>query len=174
MKDFDEFWRILCEAFPENEHRSREDHKALLNNPIYQLNYIRENQQVLGFWSLWNIGAFSFMEHLALDNSCRGKGYGTKVFEILFSSLDRPLILEVERPDTEEAQRRIALYQRLGLHLNLYDYYQPPLQPGFEPVPMYLMSWPEPLEEDAFNTVRERLYDIVYHGSHGKVYNECR
>lgn len=163
MNDFDEFWRILCEAFPENEHRSRESHAALLKDPLYQLNYIREDGQILGFWSLWNLGSCLYMEHLALDIRCRGKGYGSRVFQQIFETARLPLILEVERPDTEKARRRIELYQRLGLHLNRFDYVQPPMQEGCGSVPMYLMSWPEALGELEFSAIRKQLYETVYH-----------
>lgn len=164
MESFETFWRILCEAFPESEHRSREDHLALLENPLYQLNYIREGERIVGFWTLWDLAPYAFMEHLALSALCRGKGYGTVVFEGLFKTLDRPLILEVERPDTETAARRIAFYERLGLHLNRYDYVQPPLQKGQPPVPMYLMSWPEPLTPEQFEEARRLLYTQAYAG----------
>lgn len=162
MNDFEVFWRILCEAFPECEHRRRESHEALLKHPRYRLNFIREEERILGFWSLWDLGEFRYMEHLALDSSCRGKGYGSKVFEQVFQDAELPFILEVERPDTDKARRRIALYQRLGLHLNRFDYHQPPLQPGCREIPMYLMSWPEPLDEAGFNGIRDKLYETVY------------
>lgn len=162
MNDFDEFWRILCDAFPESEHRNREGQRVLLDHPLYKLNFIRENNRILGFWSVWRLDPFQYIEHLALDSSCRGKGYGTRLLEQVFRQAAGPLILEVERPDTEEARRRIVFYERLGLHLNRYDYFQPPLQPGYEPVPMYLMSWPEPLGQTEFNAVRKELYAVVY------------
>lgn len=162
MDDFDAFWRILCEAFPESEHRSREAHRALLDNPRYRLYFIRENGRIQGFWGLWTLDGFNYIEHIALDSSCRGKGTGTRIFEALFRSGEQPLILEVERPETEEAGRRIAFYERLGLHLNRFDYVQPAMQDGCDPVPMYLMSWPEALDAAGFDGVREQLYRTVY------------
>lgn len=164
MEHFEVFWRILCEAFPESEHRSREDHLALLDKPFYQLNTILKEDEPVGFWSLWDLEGFVFMEHLAVDAACRGEGHGTAVFRELFKTLDRPLVLEVERPDTAAAVRRIALYQRLGLHLNPYDYVQPPLQKGQETVPMHLMTWPSPLSPEAYEAVRDTLYALVYDG----------
>lgn len=164
MKDFEEFWRILCESFPESEHRSRHAHRAILDNPIYTLRYIREEGRILGFWSIWDLGCCRFMEHLALDRECRGKGYGSAIFKDIFEE-DKPLILEVEKPHTEEAKRRIEFYRRLGLHLNTFDYYQPPMQEGYGTVPMYIMSWPDPLDKAAFENLRALLYDRVYQWS---------
>ncbi len=164
MKDFEEFWRILCESFPDSEHRSRHAHEIILENPIYTLRYIREEGRILGFWSIWDLGDCRFMEHLALDTSCRGKGYGSAIFKEIFND-NIPLILEVEKPDTEDAGRRIEFYRRLGFHLNAYDYYQPPMQEGFGTVPMYVMSWPNPLDKTTFNNLRSLLYDRVYQWS---------
>lgn len=161
MRDFDEFWRILCEAFPESEHRNRAAHEALLNHPEYTLHFIREEDKIFGFWSIWDLGSCRFMEHLALDKSCRGRGYGSAVLKEIFKD-EKPLILEVEKPDTEEARRRIELYRRLGLHLNTFSYYQPPMQDNCTAVPMYIMSWPKPLDKDSFNQLRIILYDRVY------------
>lgn len=163
MDAFKPFWRILCEAFPESEHRSQEEHLALLSHPRYELNPILCEGSVAGYWSLWKLDTFSFIEHIAVDSAYRGRGLGTQVFQELFSVLKGPLILEVERPVTPEAERRIAFYERLGLHLNRYPYVQPALQTGQPPVPMHLMSWPEPLNRQCYEAVRQELYRIVYH-----------
>ncbi len=164
MNDFEEFWRILCEAFPENEHRSRVDHEALLDHPLYQLNYIREDGKILGFWSVWNLSSFLFVEHLALDRRCQGKQYGSAALNRIVGTAGLPLVLEVEKPETEDARRRIGFYQRMGVHLNPFDYFQPPLQVGCDIVPMHLMSWPDPLDEAGFTAIRKELYDTVYGG----------
>lgn len=162
MDDFRRFWEILCEAFPEEEHRSREDHEALMTNPAYEITYIRENSRIVGFYSLWDLGAFVFMEHFAFDAEYRGKGLGAKYLQALFKELNRPLVLEVEVPATQDAKRRIAFYEAQGLHFNRYAYVQPPLQVMCRAVPMHLMSWPQPLTEEMYHKYKKRLYHVVY------------
>ena len=50
----------------------------------------------------------------------------------LISSTEKPIILEVERPVSQDAVRRIDFYESLGFHLNVFDYIQPPIDEGSE------------------------------------------
>jgi len=62
-----------------------------------------------------------FLLYLAVDEQCRGKGYGGKIMEwILDFAGKRCVFLNVEEPDDtsfnqEERERRIRFYERYGL-----------------------------------------------------------
>ncbi|AZS15605.1 hypothetical protein [Paenibacillus lutimineralis] len=73
----------------------------------------------------------------------------------------KPLILEVELPDTSLSQRRIKFYERLGFYINPYDYVQPALS-GQAAIPLKMMSYPEPLTPKQFANVKSVLYSKVY------------
>lgn len=74
----------------------------------------------------------------------------------------RPIVLEVEPPDTDMAQRRISFYERLGFHLNPFEYMQPPLQKGQPELSLKIMSYPQTLTDAEFALYKETLYSKVY------------
>lgn len=75
---------------------------------------------------------------------------------------DIPILLEVEPPSGELEQRRIGFYERLGFHLNAYEYNQPPLRTGQADLPLRIMTYPCPINREEFHQYREILYTEVY------------
>ena len=162
MKNFDEMWKIFKNSFPEDERRSFKEQKMLLRNPLYNFNTIYNNKLPIGFIAFWTFKDFIFIEHLAIDRNFRGKGYGGKIIKDIISRYDKVIILEVEKTKTNEAIRRISFYENLGFHLNKYDYLQPALSEDKEPVPLFIMSYPNNIGEEDFIHIRNKLYNAVY------------
>ena len=103
-----------------------------------------------------------YVEHFAVCPGMRNRGYGRKVLGMLRSRLRTPVVLEVERPDSELAARRIAFYRRNGFTLWESDYVQPPYRPGGDAVPMRLMVCGALCEADDFASVKETIHREVY------------
>lgn len=154
---------LLFNAFIPEERRSKEAHMALLDHPHYAL-YVRRDEGVLtGFLSTFELDEFRFVEHFAVGPHMRSKGIGGTLLREYCELDARPVILEVEPPDTAPmASRRIAFYEKHGFFLNHYAYLQPPLQLGFSPLPLLLMSRPQTLSEEQFCSIRQVLYQSVY------------
>ena len=70
--------------------------------------------------------------------------------------------MEVEPPETEMARRRIGFYQRHGIFLNRFAYWQQPLRPGAVPMPLLVMSWPRPVSAGGFEPYKKIIYREVY------------
>lgn len=164
---FVQVWEIYEHAFPKEEKRALEQQQALLTNELYKiLPYFDDSHtEVLGFITLWDLPAFAFWEHLAVKETCRGQGIGSQIIENTKRISSKDIIFEVELPDTEMAQRRIRLYERLGFHLNAYPYLQPPYQANTSGIEMQIMSYPHPLSPEEFQHVKKTLYREIYHYS---------
>ena len=162
MDNFDAVWEIFKYSFPEDERRSFEEQKKLLKNPLYNFNTIYDCDLFIGFVAFWSFNDFIFIEHLAVDKNFRGKGYGGKIVKDIISRYDKIIILEVEKPMTSEAVRRISFYKNLGFHLNKYDYLQPALSENKNSVPLFLMSYPKNINKEDFITIKTLLYKTVY------------
>ena len=80
----------------------------------------------------------------------------------ILDTIRKPFVLEVEPPTEEEAKRRIDFYRRSGFFLNEYHYIQQPLEEGRDPVELKIMSYPEELNREGFDRVKERLYKCVF------------
>ncbi|MGE8205868.1 GNAT family N-acetyltransferase [Heyndrickxia sp. NPDC080065] len=161
--EFDKIFALMEVSFPESERRTYGGQKELMADPHYRL--ITEsdnNNQIVAFLAAWEFPLFRFVEHIAVNPIMRGSGVGGKMMTAYLEELKKPVLLEVEHPDTELAQRRIGFYERLGFHLNPFEYVQPPLQKGQDNLPLKLMSYPQLLTDEEFILYRETLYRNVY------------
>ena len=86
-----------------------------------------------------------------------------KMLEELARQKAGKVVLEVELPEDSLKKRRIGFYERHGFAFNEYPYIQPPMGEDRHEIPLRIMSAPEPLSEDEFQSVRTELYESVYH-----------
>lgn len=159
---FPSFYDLLRRSLPQEEMRTREGQRALLQNPDYVIWCLQDAGRVTALLAAWELESFGFIEHLAVDESLRGQGIGGDLVQFYCARENRPVLLEVEPPATQIAQRRIGFYERHGFFQNPYPYHQLPLQEGFGEMPLILMSYPRPLEKSEFEAARETLYARVY------------
>ena len=155
--------RQIYEAvFPPDERRDWTQLIDLLQNEQFVLNEIYFGKPLVGLISFWTLTNFIFIEHFVIRNSEQSKGFGTQVINQLLQEKSLPIILEVEKPVTEVAQRRIRFYERLNFKTCSGDYFQPPYSNGKNAVEMLLMSYPEEIRPDDFSTVRSKIHHTVY------------
>lgn len=154
---------LLQQAFPIEEYRDLTalrdytDNKSLFNN-----NVILENGKPIGLITFWNFGDFAYIEHFAIDPNLRNGGYGKSVIESIVSELNIPIVLEVERPIEEMAERRINFYKRQNFELWNNDYQQPPYRIGDDYLPMYLMVNGKLSSDKDYDKVKSKIHKEVY------------
>lgn len=161
--DFNNLFKLMSEAFPSVEMRNYEDSKKLLYEDLYNIISDKdENDNVIAFIGSWEFSEFNFIEHFAVDNKMRGNGMGTSMLKDYLNKCNKPMFLEVEPPQNNLSIRRIQLYQRLGFHLNDFDYLQPPLQKQHDFLQLRIMSYPKHVNEEQFINFKNTVYDKVY------------
>lgn len=158
--NFDKMYNILDEAFEPFLHRGYERQKALLENKNYNIIYHKENDDLIGFITYWDLDNIIFAEHFAVDKNKRGSGIGKKIFND-FLNLDKIKILEVEPPHTEIDKKRIKLYESFGFIFNPNEYYQPPYNKGDEKTRLHIMS-SQNLSDEQFNEYVKKIHSTVY------------
>ena len=141
--------RIYTESFPPDERRDFSD-------------VISDENKAVGFISYWEWNDFSYVEHFAVDSSCRGSGYGATAMTELLKRINNPAVLEVEKPLDDISQRRIRFYERLGFVLCTRPYTQPPYSSEKQPLELYLMSFGKIDLNQVFDTVASRIHQKVY------------
>ena len=162
-REFDKIFALMEKSFPESERRTYAGQKELLADPYYRLiTETDNNNQIVAFLATWEFSLFRFVEHIAVNPVMRGSGIGGKMMIAYIEESKKPILLEVEHPDTELAQRRIGFYERLGFHLNPFEYVQPSLQKGQDDLPLKIMSYPQFLTGEEFVLYKENLYRNVY------------
>ena len=157
--DFDAIYDAMERAFILEERRDREPARDLLDNGLYNVFHIEENGDRVGFVTVWALGEWTFVEHFVIYERYRSRGLGASALGELKRLFSR-IVLEVERPETEIAARRIAFYQRCGFYQNEYPYRQPSYREAGGEVDMYLMTYPS-AATDA-RGVAKMLYERVY------------
>ncbi|MDD9270082.1 GNAT family N-acetyltransferase [Bacillus sp. 3255] len=161
--EFNQVFAIMKASFPESERRTYTGQKELLSEPYYRLITEKDgSNKIIAFVAVWEFPAFRFVEHIAVDPDVRGSGLGGQLMKALLEESRKPVLLEVEPPDTDLAQRRVDFYKRLGFQLNHFDYVQPPLQTGQPDLPLNIMSYPEPLTDAVFSAYKDTMYTHVY------------
>ncbi len=172
-ESFEEIYAIYQAAFPPSERRTKEGQRAVLENPSYRMRVIREREEgapeglICGFIGYWELESCIFLEHLATVERSRGKGYGRRLMEECIQEgrgKGKPLFLEIEPVTGEDPMtgRREAFYHRCGFFTNDFYYEQMPLKEGDRPIPLWVMSWPKAMEEEAFLPYKQEIYREVY------------
>lgn len=160
VENFEDFYFLLCDSFPPDERRGKERQKALFDKTNYVV-YARYFDSHLIAMAVWDFGFFRYIEHFASDAALRGKGFGSSFLREVIETSDVPYLLEVEPPEDLIKKRRIAFYERNGMILQPFDYFQPPLNQGDSPIPLLVMAT-ENLTEQQYSAMRKKIYQDVY------------
>lgn len=154
---------LLIAAFPPEEYRELKDLREYTNRiGNFHNNIIFDDNTPVGFITYWDFDHFYYVEHFAINPTLRNSGYGKKVLDFLCKELNLPIVLEVEMPLEEMAQRRINFYKRQGFVLWEKEYQQPPYKNGDPFLPMYLMVYSSLQCKQDFDTVKKKIHKEVY------------
>lgn len=151
-------------SFPADERRDFDKVKALLKeNDAFRLALIEKDGTPVGLFAYWEWSDWRYVEHFAVDNTCRGGGIGAEVMQAFLQMSGTPVVLEVEHPDDEISRRRIGFYERQGFILQpAFDYIQPPYDSSKNPLHLYLMSFGMPGFSKQYPEIEKRLHKEVY------------
>ncbi|QCR22783.1 GNAT family N-acetyltransferase [Pontibacter sp. SGAir0037] len=154
-------------AFPASERRDFGVLLELLQEPAMYLHAVILKGNIVGLIVHWKWEDILYLEHLAIVSGMRGRGIGQQAMEWLLKHNQQVCILEVEKPEDEASEKRIAFYKRLGFRLHSeFNYAQPPYRRGEKAVLMLLMSKPAvpavtELPQLA-SLIREQVYEKYY------------
>lgn len=166
VKDYPEFLKMYNATFPENERR-------LYKSAEHVANFVHEKggkfrgfafddggDDFLGFLTYWVFKGYVYIEHFAVDPAHRCKNVGSKMLSHLFDIEGPDVLVEVEKPDTPDAERRIKFYERNGFKLREdINYVQPPYSAEQSGVEMMLMTHGDVKLRDT-RDLREMLTEV--------------
>lgn len=163
-EDVDFLEKVFLNSFPRKERRPIDVLFHLYKtNPHFTIDIAKFEEKTVGFLCYWDLDTFIYGEYFAIAPNFRNGGYGKVVFQEFINSIQKPIIIEVELPETDLATRRIGFYQRLGFTAwEKIQYKQPPYYKGGPYVPLMLMSKGDiDVEKDIYKIV-DTLYSAVY------------
>lgn len=161
-ENFNDFYNILVESFPEDERRGQAGQYEVFQDDNYKVLGFENEEKLIGFIAYWEFDAFIYIEHFAFAKECRNKGYGSKILNDFIKSSPKKVILEVELPKDSISINRIKFYERNKFLLNDYYYMQPAYEKDRSPIELKLMSYPAKLSLEEFENFKENVYNKVY------------
>lgn len=162
IRDFDEGYELLKEAFPISEIRPYEKVKYICDHNIAQM-YGYYDEKLKGVIILWENEEFVMIENFAVDKNCRGEGIGSIMLkEVANKFQDKTIFLEVEEPYDGISERRIGFYERNNFILSEFAYLQPQISDEVNKVPLILMSYNKVLTHEMFIKMKPFIYNVIY------------
>lgn len=154
---------LMLSSFPSDERRDESLQRRIVDDDDrMRCLVIKDGDVSVGFITVWTLTEIIYVEHFAIAEAFRRRGYGKLALaELIRMSNVGRLILEVELPSTEEAVRRISFYEKCGFELSARPYVQPSYSPSKQSVPMSLMTYGKVGKQEVENAVKE-IYKIVY------------
>jgi ribosomal protein S18 acetylase RimI-like enzyme len=122
---FQKAWNLYEDAFPIEERRSLEKQRAVMKKAIYHFDTLIEKELMIGFLLWWDLKSYRYIDHFATSTQQRNKGFGKLILETFRDLNDKPILLEVELPNSDINERRIKFYERAGFKLNEHYYAVP-------------------------------------------------
>ena len=161
---------LLVATFPESERRSMPLQRQFADsNEKFKVYAALEGEKFVGFFTLWTLGEFRFVEHLAIVPECRNCGYGTRLVQQIKELSPLPLLLEIEQGATAEQLARKDFYERSGFFALDIPYQQPPYEAGGEALEMHLMMWDAEAGKchNFSPKIVEKMIEIIYSEVYG-------
>ena len=162
-EQFENFYQLIEESFPSDEYRPYQTQRGLLSHPHYQIYVHEKDHELAAIFATWEGPDFIFLEHFAVKASLRDGGLGSKLLQTFLKQQAKPIVIEIEPPEGELEKRRASFYERNGFSLSQWGYVQPALAKEQSPVSLVLMSYPKPLQEQAYQTFKNWVFKHVYH-----------
>ncbi|WP_066287508.1 GNAT family N-acetyltransferase [Bacillus sp. FJAT-29937] len=159
---FENLYQLIEDSFPSDEYRPYQAQHALLSRPNYKIFVYEKDNKLAAFFATWEGPDFLFLEHFAVKESFRNDGLGSKLLQAFLEQQAKPIVIEIEPPEGGIEKRRAGFYERNGFSLSQWGYVQPALANGQSPVSVVLMSYPEPLQEQAYQSFKNWVFKHVY------------
>jgi GNAT superfamily N-acetyltransferase len=147
---------LYARAFPWHEQREAEAKLQALGNPHYALEAWFDDGVFIGLSGCWQFTGYSYIEHLAIDDTLRSRGYGKQLLAQILTRA--PLtILEIDPLTTEIAHKRLRFYQSMGFHANAWAHRHPTYHQGIADHELVVLSYPQPIDEAQYQRFAEDL-----------------
>lgn len=166
IKDYPKFLELYNSSFPEEQRRLYRDANHVANfvkmkgGKFHGFTYDDGGDDFLAFLTYWTFKGYVYIEHFAVKPEHRGKRIGSAMLNHLFSTVGEDVLIEVDCPGTDEADRRIRFYERHGFRRRGdIKYTQPPYSPEQKEVPMLLMTHGNISLHD-MNDIKEMLAEV--------------
>ncbi len=155
---------LYTASFPSAERRPNDKLSMMTMDTTLPMkaNAIKLDDEFVGLVNFWEFDDFLYIEHFAVSHHVRGLGLGSKVLNIIKSNYSKPVVLEIEMPESSPiAARRMDFYRRNGFRpIWDFKYVQPPYSPGLPQLRLLLMSTDNVDPQVVSDTLHSQVYGV--------------
>lgn len=170
-----QFKELYKKSFPLFEQRTEKQQSSAFSSARYQLDAYIENGTLTGFISYWIFDAYIYIEHFAIHDQNRGKGYGSMLLKEFIEKNNKTIILEIDPVTDEISASRLKFYQNCDFYVNDYHHIHPPYRTGEKGHSLVVLSSGRTIsvhEYDCFNReLRETVMRVPGYIPHTKVHS---
>ena len=112
---FAPFAALYAESFPAFEQLTAPQQQAAFADERYRFTVYAENGTLIGFIAAWTLSDCVYVEHLALNKTLRGKGYGSRLLRDFIAASAKRVLLEIDPVTDYVSAARLRFYKHCGL-----------------------------------------------------------
>lgn len=147
-------------SFPLHEQREAASQARILGDEAYYFNLIYDGDIYVGLLLCWETRHFIYVEHFCILPELRNRQYGQKALALL-GRRGKKVLLEIDPPVDETANRRKGFYERCGFTGNPYGHVHPPYHRQNTGHELVIMSYPGKITLDEYEAFRFYLESHV-------------
>ena len=160
-KLFVAFKDLYSISFPIFEQRTEVQQMKAFACPDYHLLCFVENEVFIGFIAYWELEHCLYIEHFAIHQLLRGKGYGSRVLKEYLKMANKTVVLEIDPITDEVSEARLHFYKRCGFVENVYDHVHSPYREGYKAHHLEVLSFPSDLTPEEYASFSCQLTQVV-------------
>lgn len=158
---FETFLKLYRTSFPIFEQRTLDQQNRAFADDRYSITLFEDQQQFVGFVAAWTFDQCVYIEHFAVSESLRGKGYGSRIMATFVEHSKKVVILEIDPIVDEKSKARLRFYEKQGFVQNDFAHYHPPYRKNFASHPLHVLSSSRKLSVTEYDAFKQALDDVV-------------
>lgn len=148
-------------SFPKHEQREEASQRAIMSADDYHFDCVYDGEHWAGLVLYWETEDFIYIEHFCIFPEMRNQMYGQRTLEHLAAQKNKKIILEIDPPVRNIAIMRKEFYERCGYKRNPFPHQHPAYHAGNEPHRLVIMSYPDILKQEEYDSFNEYLKNTV-------------
>ena len=157
---YPQFLELYKKSFPLCEQRTNAELQKAIANKNFSLFCYTQNGALLGFVSFWDFKNCVYIEHLAVNDTMRNCGIGSKIMQDVLAGSPKIFVLEVDYVVDEISAKRMRFYKRCGFFETPHKHAHPGYGNGPK-CPMAILSTQRPISESEYADFYHNLLTIA-------------
>lgn len=155
------FKSLYAISFPLFEQRTEAQQEEAFLCTNYHLTGYAEQDNLIGFVSYWEFPDYLYIEHLAVNQTLRGKGYGSRILNDFISRTSKIVLLEIDPVTDEVSEARRKFYEKCGFCANPYPHTHPPYRNGYQAHPLIVLTSGRKITSQEYESFNHDLNEVV-------------